>query len=64
MYYCLKAVINCPVCLNLQIDPCTLACGHTFCQLCLARLWKSNNRSCQVCKKTWKEFPAISYDHR
>ena len=56
--------IKCPVCLNIQIDPCTLPCGHTFCQLCLARLWKNNEESCPVCKEPWKVFPAISYDYR
>ena len=55
---------KCPVCLNVQVDPCTLSCGHTVCQLCLARMWKSNNKICPVCKETWKVFPAISYDFR
>ena len=56
--------VKCPVCLNVHIDPCTLSCGHTFCQLCLARMWKDKKEICPVCKKTWKVFPAISFDYR
>ena len=56
--------MKCPVCLNVEVDPCTLRCGHTFCQLCLARMWKDNKKICPVCKQMWRVFPAISYDHR
>jgi hypothetical protein len=56
--------MKCPVCLNIQVDPCTLQCGHSICQLCLARLWKNEGTFCPVCKQTWREFPAISYNYR
>ena len=61
----LKAAdIKCPVCHDIQVDPCTLQCGHALCQLCLAGMWKRNNKSCPVCKETWQGFPAISYNYR
>ena len=56
--------VKCPVCLNVLINPSTLSCGHTFCQLCLARMWKSNKEICPVCKEEWKVFPSISFDYR
>ena len=56
--------MKCPVCLDVLIDPCTLSCGHTFCQLCLARMWKDNKENCPVCKETWKVYPAVSFDYR
>ena len=56
--------MKCPVCLNVHVDPCTLSCGHTFCQDCLAHMWKSNKKICPVCKETWKVLPSISFDYR
>ena len=64
MHIILKDAVKCGVCRDIQIDPCTLACGHAFCLLCLARLWKDNKKFCPVCKVTWEVFPAISYDFR
>ena len=64
MHIILKDAVKCGVCRDIQIDPCTLACGHAFCLLCLARLWKDNEKFCPVCKETWEVFPAISYDFR
>ena len=55
---------KCPVCRNIHVDPSTLQCGHTICELCLARMWKIDSKSCPVCKETWKMFPAVSYDYR
>ena len=59
-----KAEMKCPVCRTLQVDPCTLQCGHTICQLCLARMYKNFDKFCPTCKEPWSMFPAISYDYR
>ena len=59
-----KAEMKCPVCRTLQVDPCTLQCGHTICQLCLARMHKNFDKFCPMCKEPWSMFPAISYDYR
>ena len=59
-----KAEMKCPVCRTLQVDPCTLQCGHTICQLCLARMYKNFDKFCPMCKEPWSVFPAISYSYR
>ena len=59
-----KAEMKCPVCRTLEVDPCTLQCGHTICQLCLARMYKNSYKVCPMCKEPWSMFPAISYDYR
>ncbi len=64
LLYLKAADVKCPVCLNVQVDPCTLQCGHSICQLCLARLWKNDEKFCPICKQTWREFPAVSYNYR
>ena len=56
--------LKCPVCRDVQVDPCTLACGHSACQLCLARIWESGSIFCPLCKEPWKIIPAINYDYR
>ena len=56
--------MKCPVCHDVQVDPCTLSCGHTTCQLCLAHMWDNGNHSCPVCKTSWQVIPAISIEYR
>ena len=52
------------MCRNVQVDPCTAQCGHTICQLCLAKLWKPRSTKCPLCKELWQVPPAISIDLR
>ena len=60
----------CAVCAEVFIEPCTLHCGHSFCQLCLAALWKSSRKrsphslSCPVCRQPWVNFPGINIQLR
>ena len=56
--------MKCPVCKDIQVDPCTLQCGHTVCQLCLACMWKHGDQVCPVCKNPWQVFPAVTIDYR
>ena len=58
--------VTCSICSDILIDPVSLHCGHTFCQLCLARVWKSRGKSqpsnitCPVCRLPWRNFPGVN----
>lgn len=58
--------LMCAVCSDVLLDPMSLHCGHTFCQLCLARVWRSSGRLppdrllCPVCRLPWRNFPGIN----
>ncbi len=60
----------CAVCAEVLVDPCTLHCGHSFCQLCLASIWKnSSNKSplhleCPACRQPWVNFPGVNIQLR
>lgn len=56
--------MECPVCHDIQADPCTLQCGHTTCQLCLAGMWKYGDHLCPICKEPWQTLPSVNIDHR
>lgn len=62
--------ILCAVCAEIFVQPCTLHCGHSFCQLCLAALWNSNrNKSpaylhCPICRQPWVNFPGVNIQLR
>ena len=62
--------VSCAVCAEIFVEPCTLHCGHSFCQLCLAALWKSSrNKSplqlhCPVCRQPWVNFPGVNIQLR
>jgi len=68
-----KAILDdftCIICAQALVDPMTLHCGHSFCQLCLAGVWVSRRRAhplylqCPVCRQSWKNFPAINIQLR
>ena len=44
---------NCPICLDLLLEPVVGACGHEFCKECYTR-WLARSRaypSCPLCRK-------------
>lgn len=48
--------MTCGVCFQLLLDPVTLGCGHSFCELCLAHMWKTNDQQvslCPMCRHPW-----------
>ena len=44
---------QCSLCLDIYKDPRILNCGHTYCLHCLQNQFKSKNKSCALCRKTW-----------
>ena len=58
--------LTCAICAQTLIDPISLNCGHSFCQLCLATMWLANGRNnllqlqCPVCQQPWKILPEIN----
>ena len=68
--YSISEDVSCVVCSEVLVDPCTLHCGHSFCLLCLASIWKSkslpspNNLQCPVCREPWGSYPGINIQLR
>ena len=58
--------VTCSICSDILIDPVSLHCGHTYCQLCLARVWRSrgklapNSLTCPVCRLPWRNYPGVN----
>jgi hypothetical protein len=42
-------LFECPICMNLFLEPATIACSHTFCSSCLAAALR-HTPSCPVCR--------------
>jgi hypothetical protein len=52
---------SCNCCLELLKRPVTLACGHSFCQLCLANWYLASlNHTCPSCRQEWKSLPKVN----
>eukprot|EP00756_Hemistasia_phaeocysticola_P032725 Hpha_TRINITY_DN16426_c1_g2::TRINITY_DN16426_c1_g2_i1::g.162163::m.162163 len=47
----LEDILTCGICHDLMRDPCSLACGHSFCKLCLRRAFK-HKRLCPSCRNS------------
>jgi len=62
--------VSCVVCSEILVDPCTLNCGHSFCLLCLASMWKKMNMAapshlkCPVCREPWHSYPGVNIQLR
>ena len=61
---------NCPLCFDVLLDPVTLVCGHTYCEICLARLWKNEAQNwrnqppsilCPSCRNPTDKFPQVHF---
>ncbi|KAM9836608.1 uncharacterized protein ACBR49_019051 [Aulostomus maculatus] len=51
----------CSICESVFSDPVTTPCGHSFCKMCLSKLWDSNELChCPVCNKRFYVRPEIS----
>ena len=49
------ADIKCPICIlnyrQFELEKTTLPCGHAICKTCLLKLFKSNMKTCPLCRK-------------
>ncbi|KAL7882297.1 hypothetical protein AOLI_G00091460 [Acnodon oligacanthus] len=54
---------SCPVCLELLKDPVTVACGHSFCKVCINDCWDQEDLkgvySCPQCRCSFAQRPAV-----
>jgi hypothetical protein len=52
---------NCVCCFNILKRPVTLQCGHSFCQLCLAKWYLAGSAStCPCCRFSWTRVPQVN----
>ncbi|KAL3877200.1 hypothetical protein ACJMK2_034941 [Sinanodonta woodiana] len=55
----------CACCFELMVEPITLICGHSFCQLCVARWYlQSRKTECPECRSTWTGNPKVNISLR
>ncbi|XP_059190950.1 tripartite motif-containing protein 16-like [Centropristis striata] len=58
-----QELFDCSICLQLLEDPVTIACGHSYCIMCLSAFWDTNNNkecySCPECRQTFSPRPAL-----
>uniref|UniRef100_A0A3B1J2Y8 Uncharacterized protein n=1 Tax=Astyanax mexicanus TaxID=7994 RepID=A0A3B1J2Y8_ASTMX len=56
-------VVPCGVCEQIQTDPVSITCGHTFCRQCINSCWDqsapSGDFACPRCKKRSKTRPVL-----
>jgi hypothetical protein len=53
----LKLMMECSICLDVMIDPVTLACGHNFCKSCLQALILHSSEEAFNCPIDRYRFP-------
>ncbi|KAL7846026.1 hypothetical protein AOLI_G00242180 [Acnodon oligacanthus] len=62
----LQSQSRCGVCEQIQTDPVSINCGHTFCRQCINSYWsnsaQSGDFSCPHCRKRFKTRPVL-YQH-
>ena len=57
----------CTICYELLVDPVTFHCGHTFCQLCVAKVRRNGvlaSFPCPLCKELCQNVPSVNIQLR
>lgn len=54
-----EKMIECGICLDLIVEPLTIACGHSFCRMCLHTCLRRSNKKCPACRAVCHAQPAI-----
>jgi Lon protease-like protein len=44
------SALQCSLCLSLLCEPISIACGHTFCRVCLVESLRRHKKSCPSCR--------------
>ncbi len=62
-----EANITCGVCFQILLNPMSLGCGHSYCELCLAGMWRASRQpipQCPMCREAWGKpgdrFPSVN----
>ncbi|XP_056156105.1 E3 ubiquitin-protein ligase TRIM39-like [Lampris incognitus] len=52
---------QCPLCLQVLVDPVTTPCGHTFCKACIQSAWDSSEvYQCATCERSFSPRPELN----
>ena len=53
----LEKYLICPICQEIFDEPIRITCGHTFCNICIAK-WekKSRNNQCPLCREIYEPY--------
>uniref|UniRef100_A0A8C5R3Y4 Uncharacterized protein n=1 Tax=Leptobrachium leishanense TaxID=445787 RepID=A0A8C5R3Y4_9ANUR len=52
----LRDEVTCSICLSIYTDPVTLACGHSFCRICIGEVLDSQGMRRSSCPVCWEKF--------
>uniref|UniRef100_A0A3B3DVG3 RING-type domain-containing protein n=1 Tax=Oryzias melastigma TaxID=30732 RepID=A0A3B3DVG3_ORYME len=57
----LKEKLICSICLDLQKDPVTIPCGHSYCLECIQNFWGEEQKalSCPQCRQSFTSRPVL-----